>query len=79
MSKLQDNFFFVIYPKTIILKDSRNAPKLPYYSVGIFKGYYSSMQEILGKIVQLLFPPKNSNFTKHYISYKNVNSNLIKL
>lgn len=78
MSKLEDSFFFVIYPKTIVLKDNHSVPKLPHYSVGIFKGYYSYMQEISEKIIRLLFPPESSNFTKHYSSSKKESSNSVK-
>ena len=78
MSRLEDSFFFVIYPKTIVLKGIHNDQKLPHYSVGIFKGYYPFMQEISGKIISLLFLPASNNSIKRYTSSKKVNSNSVK-
>ena len=78
MSSLEDNFYFVIYPKKIILKGIYYDSIMPHYSLSIFKGYCSFIQEISKKIRPQPYPSDSNNYIKLYLCCKKGNYNSTK-
>jgi len=73
MSGLEDCFFFVLYPKTLIIKGIYYNSKLPHFSVSIYRGLFVPIQAALAKTTPPSCPSASRNSTTLTSSCKPAN------